>query len=294
MFKIMSDSACDLSREYIEAHDVGIIPLYITTDGQNYKKDVLELYSRDVYDLMVKENAFPKSSLPSIQDFMDYFLPYVKENVPILCITISTSLSGTYNSAKTACDLIHEEYPDAKITVMNSTTNTVTQGLFVNEAVRMLEAGMTYEETIDKLEKLKASTRIFFTVGSLEYLIKNGRIGKLATLISSKIKIKPTIIMKDNEIGLGGVNRTRAKSISSVIDAAKKYFSNPDNNVEDYNFIIGWGYDLEEAAEFKAAIQKELGFKEYSEIGSQIGCVSVCHTGPYALGVGCIRKYETV
>lgn len=294
MFKIMSDSACDLSREYIEAHDVGIIPLYITTDGENYKKDILELYSRDLYDAMVNENAFPKSSLPSVQDFMDYFLPYVQKEIPVLCITISTSLSGTYNSAMNARDLMLEEYPNAKITIMNSTTNTVTQGLFVNEAVRMLEAGLTFEETIANLEKLKESTRIFFTVGSLEYLIKNGRIGKLANLISSKIKIKPTIIMKNNEIGLGGVNRTRAKSIASVVDAAKKYFSNPANNVNDYNFVIGWGYDLEEAAEFKALIQKELGFKEYSETGSQIGCVSVCHTGPHALGIGCVRKYETL
>lgn len=294
MFKIMSDSACDLSKEYIDAHDVGIIPLYITTDGKNYKKDVLEIYSRDLYDAMVKENAFPKSSLPSVQDFIDYFMPYVEKEIPLLCITISTSLSGTYNSAMTARDLVLEEHPNAKLTIMNSTTNTVTQGLFVNEAVRMLEAGLTYEETIANLEKLKESTRIFFTVGSLEYLIKNGRIGKLATLISSKIKIKPTIIMKDNEIGLGGVNRTRAKSIASVVDAVKKYFANPAHNVNDYNFIIGWGYDLEEAAEFKEMMQKELGLKEYAQTGSQIGCVSVCHTGPYALGIGCIRKYETL
>ena len=294
MFKIMSDSACDLSAEYQAAHNVEIIPLYITTDGETYKKDRDEIYSRDLYVMMVNENCFPKSSLPSVQDYADHFMTYVEQNIPVLCITISTSLSGSYNSASTARDLVLEEHPDARITVMNSTTNTVTQGLFVNEAVRMLEAGLTYEQTIENLERLKDSTRIFFTIGSLEYLIKNGRIGKLATLISSKIRIKPTIVMKDNEIGLAGVNRTRAKSIASVIEVAQKYFSSPLINVDDYNFVIGWGYDRDEAEEFKTQLQNTLGIKEYCKTGSQIGAVTVCHTGPYALGIGCIRKYETL
>jgi len=294
MFKIITDSACDLSSEYVEAHGVDVVPIYISTDGENYVKDGIDIYSRDLYDMMVNDGVFPKSSLPSVQDFMDHMMPYVKENIPVICTTISTSLSGCYNSAKTARDMILEDYPDARITVMNSTTNTVTQGLFVNEAVRMKEDGLTYEQTVEKLEKITASTRIFFTVGSLEYLIKNGRIGKMANLVSSLIKIKPTIIMKDNEIGLGGVSRTRAKSLSSVIDVTKKYFNDPKNRVEDHKFIIGWGYDLEEAAAFKEEIGKAIGVPEYEAIGSQIGAVSVCHTGPYALGIGCVRKCETV
>ena len=195
MFKILTDSACDLDKEYVAKHDVDVIPLYITTDGQNYLRDGEELYSRDLYRRMVEENIFPKSSLPSVQDYVDHMMPYVETGLPVICITISTSLSGSYNSAQTARDLVLEEHPDAVITVMNSTTNTVTQGLFVNEAVRMKEAGLTYEKTVENLEKLKESTRIFFTIGSLDYLIKNGRIGKLALLISSRIKIKPTIIM---------------------------------------------------------------------------------------------------
>ena len=294
MFKILTDSACDLDKEYVVKHDVDVIPLYITTDGQNYLRDGEELYSRDLYKRMVEENIFPKSSLPSVQDYVDHMMPYVEKGLPVICITISTSLSGSYNSAQTARDLVLEEHPDAVITVMNSTTNTVTQGLFVNEAVRMKEAGLTYEKTVENLEKLKESTRIFFTIGSLDYLIKNGRIGKLALLISSRIKIKPTIIMKDNEIGLGGGSRTRAKSLTSVIEAARKYFNEPGHNVKDYNFIIGWGYDLEEAAQFKKEIGDALGVTFCEDIGSQIGAVTVCHTGPYALGLGCIRKYETV
>lgn len=294
MFKILSDSACDLSSEYVKKHNVELIPLYITSDGEHYKKDVEEIYSRDLYDKVVNEKCFLKTSLPSVQDYADHFMQYVSQGIPVLCITISTSLSGSYNSAQSARELIMEEYPDARITVINSTTNTVTQGLFVNEAVRMAENGLSYEQTIEKLEKLKASTRIFFTIGTLEYLIKNGRIGKLANLITSKIKIKPVIIMKNNELGLGGVSRTRANSISSVIDITRKFLNDPQNNKNDFIFAVGWGYNLEEAASFKSRIENTLGIETIGYTGSQIGSVTLCHTGPDAIGIGCIRKYETL
>lgn len=292
MFAIITDSASDLSEEYLTEHKIEMVPLYLTYDGENYLRDVIDVSHADFYDQMVNNGVFPKSSLPSIQDYIDFFTPHVKAGRPVICITISTSLSGSYNSATTARDEILEEYPDAKVTVINSTTNTITQGLFVNEAVRMRDAGLSYEDTIDKLNKITASTRIFFTVGSLDYLVKNGRIGKLAVLLTNKIKIRPIIIMKDNEIGVGGVSRTRAKSLDASLDAAKKYFSS--NNKDDYNFGIGWGYDTEEGHTFADRVEKELGVKLLEAHKCEIGPVTICHTGPYPIGIACVRKYETV
>lgn len=292
MYAIITDSACDLPEVYLNKHNVDMVPLYITLDGENYKKDVLELSHSELYDKMVNENAFPKSSLPSVQDYIDHFMPYVEKGIPVICITISTSLSGSYNSATTAKDEVLDEHPEAKIEVINSTSNTITQGLYVNEAVRMRDDGIAYEECIEKLKKICDTTRIFFTVGGLDHLVKNGRIGKLAVLLTNKIKIKPVIVMKDNEIGVGGISRTRVKSMEAALDLAKKFFET--NNKDDYNFGIGWGYDSEEGDAFVQKVENELNVSILEEHKLRIGAITICHTGPYPIGIACVKKYETV
>ena len=292
MFVIISDSACDLCPDYVAKHNVEIVPIYVSLDGENYLKSNIDITNEEVYEKTVNEAAIPKTSLPSVQDYIDKFMPHVENNEAVICTTISTSLSGSFNSASTAKDIILEDYPDAKIEVINSTTNTVTQGLFVNELVRMRDAGLSFEECIDKARRLTDSTRIFFTVATLDYLIKNGRIGSIANVITNKIKIKPIIVMKDNEIGLGGIARTRANSVEASLKACQKYFK--EHKISDYNFVIGWGYNKEEAYAFADHVAEELGCELNKETGSLIGIASLCHTGPHALGIGCVRKYETL
>ena len=243
---------------------------------------------------MINEHAVPKSSLPYVQDYMDKFLPFAEQNIPIICITITAKFSGSYNSACSARDIIHETNPDAKITVIDSTLNTASQGLFVNEAVKLRDGGISYEDSIAELEKIKTSGKIFFTVGSLEYLIKNGRIGKLAVLAGDKLGIRPTIIMKDGDISLGGISRSRKKSLTSVLSSIGSFFKNPDNNKDDYNFIVASGYNYEEALEFQKDFEEYLGVKCVSDIRVRIGTTIGCHTGPYALGIGIIKKNSLV
>ncbi len=292
MFTIISDSACDLPEVYQKKHNLELVPLYVTTDNEHYSKDLIEMPHDKLYDLIVNQGALPKSSLPSVQDYMDYFMPHVLQNEPVICITISTSLSGSYNSAVTARDEILEEHPDAKITIINSTSNTITQGLFVNEAIRMRDNGLSYEEAVEKLNQLTDSTRIFFTIANLDFMVRNGRIGKLASLLTNKVKIRPLIVMKDNEIGIGGVSRTRAKSLDASIDLAKKFIAS--NRKEDFNWGVGWGYDAEEGYEFAAKVERELGVKLLEEHKLRIGAITICHTGPYPIGIACVRKYETL
>lgn len=292
MFRIISDSACDLPQEYIDAHDIEIVPFYLTTDGENYLKDGSEISMDTFYDKIVNEGVMPKSSLPSVQDYVDYILPHVEKGEAVICITISTSLSGSYNSAKVARDQIIDDYPEAKVSVINSTSNTITQGLFVNEAVRMRDAGLSYEETVLRLGKITDSTKIFFTVANLEYLIRNGRIGKMASMITSKIKIRPIIIMKNNEIGLGGISRTRVGSMQMSIEQAKKFIAT--HNKDDYNWGIGYGYDKEEGMEFAKQAAEELGVTFLPEHVLKIGSVTICHTGPHPIGVGCVQKFEKI
>ena len=191
-----------------------------------------------------------------------------------------------------AKSLVEEDYPDANICVIDSKQNSVTQALLIDQFVRMLEDGLSFEQVMSKLEPLMASARIFFTVGSLDYLQMGGRIGKVATAATGKLGVKPVIVMKDGDIGLGGIGRNRNKLKASVLQAAKKYL---DENGKD-NFIVsvGYGYDKEEGFQFMNEVESALDVKLNTETNVAIGIVSAVHTGPYPIGLGVIRKYETL
>ena len=293
MYKIVSDSACDLSKEYLEKHDVTIVPLSVSFDGETYYRDGVDITRDECYQRMVDDpKLFPKTSLPSVESYAEVFRNYVEQGFPVVCFTITTLFSGSYNSAMNAKSLVEEDYPDANICVIDSKQNTVTQALLIDQFVRMLEDGLSFEQVMSKLEPLMASARIFFTVGSLDYLQMGGRIGKVATAATGKLGVKPVIVMKDGDIGLGGIGRNRNKLKNSVLQVAKKYL---DENGKD-NFIVsvGYGYDKEEGFEFMKDVESTLDVKLDSETNVAIGIVSAVHTGPYPIGLGVIRKYETL
>lgn len=293
MYKIVSDSACDLSKEYLEKHDVTIVPLSVSFDGEIYYRDGVDITRDQCYQKMVDDpKLFPKTSLPSVESYADVFRSFVEQGFPVVCFTITTLFSGSYNSAMNAKSLVEEDYPDANICVIDSKQNTVTQALLIDQFVKMLEDGLSFEQAMSKLDALMASARIFFTVGSLDYLKMGGRIGKVATAATGKLGVKPVIIMKDGDIGLGGIGRNRNKLKNSVLQVAKKYLD--ENNKDNFIVSVGYGYDKEEGFEFMKEVESTLDVKLNTETNVAIGIVSAVHTGPYPIGLGVIRKYETL
>lgn len=292
MYRIISDSACDLSQTYIKENDVTIVPLSVSFDGENYYRDNIDISRNDAYQKMIDDpNLYPKTSLPSVELYYNTFREYVEQDIPVVCFTISTILSGSYNSAKNAMDMIMEDYPNAKLYVINSNQNTVTQAQIVDQMVRMRDANVPLDEALEKINKVIDSARIFFTVGSLDYLQMGGRIRKVAAA-ASKIDVKPVIIMKDGDISLGGIGRNRNKLKKKVLAAANKYLS--ENNKEDFVVSVGYGYDASEGVSFMDDVEEVLGVKLQSSTNVAIGIITGTHTGPHAIGLGVVKKYETV
>lgn len=297
MFKVISDTACDLSKEYTDSNNIGLVPLYVTFDGEKYYKEQIDITDDEFYRQMIEEGSYPKSSLPTIQDFIDAFMPSVTAGVPIICICISTLFSGSYNSATNARDQILEDYPDAKITIFNSMQNSSSMALFVHEAERMSKDNVDYDDAVRVLTRMTDLGRIYFTVGSLDYLQKGGRIGKLAQLISGKLSILPVIVLKNGELNIGGISRTRKKAKLSMLDCCKKHFSDNNLSYEDYLFNVDSGCDFEEKDEYRQVVEETFSVKcvESTEyFPTRIGVATACHTGPYALGIGIMPKYETL
>lgn len=295
LYQIISDSSCDLPNDLIQKNHLKVVPFYVSFDDTNYLKENLDIGVRDFYQKMVDNpKVFPKSSLPSVQDYIECFTPYVKNGIPILCICITTKFSGSYNAASTARDILLEQYKDAKIHVLDSTINTVLQGLFVLEACKMQQAGKSFDEVITRLDEIKSSGRILFTIANIDYLKHGGRIGKLAGLAASTLGIKPLIVLKEGEIFTNGITRSRKKALGNLIDQTKEHFSNLKESPDDYSIAVGYGYDYEEACAFRDELLASL--KTYSNITElpiyQIGSTIGVHTGPHPLGLGLIKRWD--
>ncbi len=294
-YQIVTDGSCDLGQEIPQKLGIKVVPFYVTFDGRNYKKEIEEIGVREFYQQMVDNpDKFPKSSLPSVQDYVEAFTPYVKEGKDILCLCITVKFSGSYNSARTAAATLQEEYPDVKIEVVDTTVNTVLQGLLVLEAARMQSAGLSFEETVAEIERIKSTGRIIFTVGNYEYLIHGGRIGKVMGNAASTLGIKPLIMLREGEIFPTGISRSRKKAMKRLIEQTRDHFNKIGESPDDYQIVVGYGYDYEEAVSFREELLASL--KTYSGIESvdifQIGATIGVHTGPYPIGLGLIRKFD--
>lgn len=294
-FQIISDSSCDLPVETIKEKNIDVVPFYISFEEGVYFKENEEIGVHEFYQKMIDNpEIFPKTSLPSIEDYIEAFTPYVKEGQDIICICITTKFSGSYNSAMNAKEVLLEDYPKANIAIVDATVNTVLQGILVLEVCKMRDAGLSFDETLANIERIKETGRIIFTVGNMDYLIHGGRVGKVMKVAVNALKIRPMIILKEGEIFPFGVARSRKKSIQKIIEKTKSHFEETGENPDDYEMVIGYGYDYEEAVAFREEIENSL--KEYSNKTNleiyQIGAMIGVHTGPYPIGIGLLKKYD--
>ena len=293
-FHIISDGSCDLPTDLVQEKNITVVPFYVSFDDTHYFKENVEIGIRDFYQQMVeKKGVYPKSSMPSIQDYEEAFLPFAEAGTPVICICITTKFSGSMQSALNAKALLLEHYPHAVITVIDATINTVLQGQYVLEAAALRDAGFSYQEAITRLEKIKSSGRIFFTVGNMEYLQHGGRIGKVAALAGSILGIRPIITLKQGEIFPSGIGRGRKRSTEKALELLLEYLRDSGKGIDSFRICVGYGYDVEEGAAFRDHALEVLRSKGYSirEMGLyQIGATIGVHTGPYPLGFGIIEK----
>lgn len=290
---IISDGSCDLPKELAEKENITVVPFYVSFDEKTYMKEGAEIDIRGFYDEMVsKKGVYPKSSLPSVQDYIETFEPIISTGKGIVCICISSKFSGSMQSANNAKNILLETYPNAKIEVIDATVNTVLQGLYVLEAAKMCQRGVSMDDCVKELLSMRESGRIFFTIGSIDYLQHGGRIGKLSGVAASVLGIKPLITLKEGEIFSSGLARSRKSSLSKVIELFKQHIKDNNINLKDYQVCVGFGYDREEGLAFRDQVVKALGgqLDEKDCPIFQIGATIAVHTGPYALGIGMMKK----
>lgn len=295
-FGIVSDSSCDLPESYVQTEQVEIVSFYLSFDGEEYYREGKEISIPEFYQRMAENpDCFPKTSMPSIQDYVGAFLSFVKKGLPVLCICLSRKLSGSLQAAVNAKQVVEEQFQGARIEVVDSCLATALQGMLVKNAVEMRNAGKTLDEAAEALRSLRQSGHIFFTTDDLKYLEHGGRIGKVASVAGSVLKIKPLIQFYDGEVGSAELCRGRKKSLQKIIDKMESYIQDLKIEPEDYFLVTGVGLWVPEYDEFKMRLRERLGtsgfrVREWEDI--QIGATIGVHTGPYPLGAGLLRQWK--
>jgi len=289
MFQIVSDGSCDFSNEEVKQHNVDIVPFYISFDHVNYLKEGVDISKEDYFKRLVSEKGlFPKTSQPNPQDYIDICAPHLEDGEDIIILTISSKLSGSHNSATLAVDILKEDYPDRKIVLLDSLNGSVSQGLILREIIKMRDAGYTLNETARLAGKVIKTTRVYFTLDSLEYLRRGGRVGPTTALVGGILGLRPILQLEDGQVSQLDNVPGKKKALKLIEEAMIDALQDEAQNI---SLSIGHILSEEDALSFKANTETALGVKitnPITEVGATIGT----HAGPGALAFAYCRKYD--
>ena len=290
MFQIISDGGCDFTKEEIQKHNVDIVPFYITFDQNTFLKEGVDITKEEYFKRLLEDKTlFPKTSQPSPQDYMDVYAPHLEAGMDIISLTISSKLSGTYNSATLAARTLREKYPNRTIIVIDSLNGSVGQGLILKEIIKMRDQGFSITKTEKYAKKVIKSTQIYFTLDTLEYLKRGGRVGPTTALVGGILGLRPVLHLVDGSIEQLDSVRGNKKVLHLMEEGLVAAL---EGEVENINLSIGHILSEKRATTFNDNLEKSLNIK-LTDPPTEVGVTIGTHAGPGALVVAYCRKYES-
>ncbi len=279
-FVLMTDSGCDLPLSYIEQHNIVTASLTYALDDDEYLDDFGRSQDHGSFYEAMRQGAKTRTSQTNASAFIEVFRSIAAKGEQVLYVSLSSGLSGTYNSALLARQTVVEEYPGASISVVDSLSASLGQGLLVRAALDMRQAGHSREETTQWLEDNKLKMNHWFTVEDLEYLRRGGRISNLKAAVGGILNVKPVLNMDDTgHLSPVSKVRGRKKSIKALADLAAGRILRPQEQI----IGISHGDCLDDAQQLAALIQEKVTVKEV--FISQVGPVIGAHSGPGTLAL---------
>lgn len=276
-FKILTDSTADLSESWAQENNVQVLGLTIQLDGQTYETVGPDKLTSDQLLAKMETGSKPTTSQINIGQFEDVFRSYAKEGMPVLYVAFASALSGTYQSAIMARDMVLEDYPNAVIRIIDTKAASMGEGLLVMKAAEARAAGQTLEQAADLIESLVPKVKTYFLVDDLNHLMRGGRISKTAALMGSLVNIKPIIAVKgDGTLDSVAKVRGKKKAQAEVVRMTLETVSDP-------RVVIAYAGEKEVAENIKEQL---LASGQVTEVLIMpLGPVISTHTGPGTLGL---------
>ena len=276
-FKILTDSTADLPESWTQEHDVQVLGLTIQLDGVTYETvGENKLTSRTLLEKM-KAGSQPTTSQINVGQFEDVFREYAKAGTPLLYVAFASLLSGTYQSAVMARDIVLEDYPQAVIEILESRAASMGEGLLVMKAVEARSEGKSLAETLDILLALRPKVQTYFLVDDLNHLVRGGRISKTAAMIGSLASIKPIIaVQADGSLKpiakVRGKKKAQAECVRMLLE-----------NIADDRAVIAHADADQDAENLKEQLLADGRVKEV--LIEPLGPVIATHVGPGTLAL---------
>ena len=276
-FKILTDSTADLPESWTQEHDVQVLGLTIQLDGQTYETVGPDKLTSEQLLAKMESGSKPTTSQINVGQFEDVFRQYAQEGTAVLYVAFASALSGTYQSAVMAREMVLEDYPEAIITILDTKAASMGEGLLVMKAVEARAAGQSLEQTADLLQSLVPRVKTHFLVDDLNHLMRGGRISKAAALMGSLVNIKPIIAVTadgslDSVTKVRGKKKAQAEVVRMTLDT-----------ISDPRVVVAYAGEKEVAETVKEQL---LASGQVTEVLIlPLGPVISTHTGPGTLGL---------
>lgn len=262
--RLIVDSGSDFTLKEIKQYGLDFLPMNVTINDKTFI-DQYEISNQEVYEA-IEQGARPMTSQPSIDAMTQLFTEIAANNEQAIYLTLSSSLSGTYQSAVMILNQVKEIYPDVDITIIDSKSASRGLGMQVEALITMRDAHVNKHEMLNNIQELNFSIKHLFTVDDLNYLAKGGRLSKGSAFLGSLIQIKPLLHVEDGS--LVPLEKFRGR---------KKVFTDMVKRINNTTFQIAHSNDLKDAEKLKEMIVQKVPKAEITihEIGPTISS----HTG---------------
>jgi DegV family protein with EDD domain len=270
--RVVTDSACDLTPAMADANHVRVVPLAIRF-GSEELIDREEISGKEFWDRVVSGPDMPETAAPSPGAFRQAYIDAAEEGCDgVVCITLSSGLSATFQAASTAAVDLPVAMP---VRVVDSLTVTMGEGLLALAAVDMINDGRSLDDIVTELESLRSRTHVYGVLGSLDHLKKGGRIGGAAHLVGSLLSIKPVIEVRDGVVEVESKQRTRSRALQYLAGKVLEAGS-----LERLAIANGVARDIDELVSLL-----EKARPEHEMVLTDLGPVIGAHAGPGTVGV---------
>ncbi len=277
--KISSDSTCDLSKEFIEANDVGILPLVVIKGDESFH-DGIDITPEVIFEHVNNGGALCSTSAANVNDYMQLFEEYKKDYDAVIHINLGSGFSSCHQNACIAAEEFENVY------VVDSMNLSTGHGHIVVEAVKMEKSGMEPKAIYDALNELVPRVEASFILDRLDYMVKGGRCSAVAALGASLLQLKPCIEVVDGKMGV--CKKYRGSYEKALSNYVKDRLVDREDIITERIFVT----HTETAPEIvEAVVEQVKEYKKFDVVEETVtGCTVSCHCGPNTLGVLFIRK----
>lgn len=278
--KVVTDSTSDIPPNLAQDLNITVVPIYVIF-GQKVYRDRVDIFEDEFYHKLSFGSVSPTTSVPSPQDFADAYTKLARETDEIISIHVAPKLSGTYQSALLGAQLVNKE---CRIEMVDSMSISMGLGLSVIAAAREAQAGSNLEQVTALVRQTVLQVHILMLADTLKYAVRGGRLSKTYGMLGTVLKVGALLGMREGDLFLAGLARTRAKALERMYEFAKSF-----PKVQEIALAYTTEYDdVKTLAERLKPI-----FPEVPIIIARVGPTIGTYGGPGGMGIG-VREAEGV